>query len=213
MITIDQPNNSLLLEASILEQLPIADADISLYRQLDLGQPYDEILQELIDGTAWCQQEVTIYGKRHLQPRLSAWYGSKDLNYSYSGITVTPLRWNQTLLRLKSRIESLVSHSFNSVLLNYYRDQRDGMGMHSDDESDLGQQPVIASLSLGDERIFLLRHRHLKEINTLKLPLPSSSILLMNGNTQSFWKHGIAKEKHPCGPRINLTFRSIIINQ
>jgi alkylated DNA repair dioxygenase AlkB len=196
---------------SAIEHLPIADADISLYQQVDLGQSYDDLLLELINDTEWRQEEITLYGKTHWQPRLSAWYGGKEINYCYSGISMQPRPWSQTLLSLKARIESLVARSFNSVLLNYYRDHRDGMGMHSDDESELGKQPVIASLSLGEERTLLLRHKY--NSNTLKLPLPSGSLLVMKGSTQSFWKHGIMKQKQRCGPRVNLTFRTIFKKQ
>lgn len=203
-------NGCLLLEPSDMEKLPMADADISLFQQVELGHPYDELLHELIDNIAWRQEEVTIYGKAYLQPRLSAWYGDKELDYCYSGITMHPRPWSQTLLNLKARVESLAGQDFNSVLLNYYRDHRDGMGMHSDDESELGKQPVIVSLSLGEERTLVLRHKYRKDLNTVKLPLPPGSLLVMKGATQSYWKHGINKQKQPCGPRLNLTFRNII---
>ena len=206
-------NDLLAFEGSATEQLPIADADVSLYHQVDLGRCYDELLRELIDSTIWQQKEITLFGKAHQQPRLSAWYGDNESFYTYSGITLQPRPWNQTLLNLKARIESMVAHGFNSVLLNYYRDHRDSMGMHSDDESELGKRPVIASLSLGEERTLLLRHRYRKDLGTLKLPLPSGSLLVMKGDTQRHWKHGITKQNQPCGPRVNLTFRTIIANQ
>ena len=205
--------DSLPLQESGAEQLPIVDADLWLYQQVELGQSYGELLSELIDNTEWRQEEITLYGKTHLQPRLTAWYGGKESIYSYSGITMEPQPWNQTLLNLKTRIESLVGQHFNSVLLNYYRDHQDSMGMHSDDEPELGKQPVIASLSLGEERTLLLRHKYRKDLNTIKLPLTSGSLLVMKGSTQSYWKHGITNQKHPCGPRVNLTFRSIISRQ
>lgn len=193
-----------------MQHLSIVDADVVLYKNVSLGQSYDNLFSDLVDNTAWRQEKLTIYGKTHLQPRLSAWYGSKELVYSYSGITMIPRPWSQTLLDLKARIESLVSQEFNSVLLNYYRNHRDGMGMHSDDEPELGKQPVIASLSLGEERTLLLRHRYRNDLNTIKISLPSGSLMIMKGDMQSYWKHGIAKQKHPCGPRLNLTFRNII---
>ncbi len=202
-----------VFESSNIERLPIADADVLLYHQIELGQSYDQLLYELIDNTTWRQEEITLFGKAHRQPRLSAWYGNSDSVYTYSGISLRPRPWNQTLLNLKAGVESQLGRNFNSVLLNYYRDQRDSMGMHSDDESELGKQPVIASLSLGEERILLLRHRYRKELGTFKLPLPSGSLLVMKGDTQSHWKHGIAKQNHPCGPRVNLTFRTILKNQ
>ena len=202
-----------VFESSNIERLPLADADVLLYHQIELGQSYDQLLYELIDNTTWRQEEITLFGKAHRQPRLSAWYGNRDSVYTYSGISLRPRPWNQTLLTLKAGVESQLGRSFNSVLLNYYRDQRDSMGMHSDDESELGKQPVIASLSLGEERILLLRHRYRKKLGTFKLPLPSGSLLVMKGDTQSHWKHGIAKQNHPCGPRVNLTFRTILKNQ
>ena len=193
-------------------RLRAVNANVSLYPGVDLGQSYNELLCELIDDITWRQETVTIYGKSHLQPRLTAWYGDRESNYSYSGINMKPNPWTHRLLSLKKRIESLAQQEFNSVLLNYYRDQQDSMGMHSDDEPELGNQPVIASLSLGEERTFLLRHKTKKDLNTIKLPLPSGSLLIMKGKTQRYWKHGIAKERIPCGPRVNLTFRSIIDN-
>jgi alkylated DNA repair dioxygenase AlkB len=195
------------LAAFEVERLPLVDADLLLWRQVDLGRSYDSLLQTIIDDSAWRQEEITVYGKSYLQPRLSAWYG--DLAYSYSGIRLEPLCWTSTLLDLKLRVEALVEHEFNSVLLNYYRDQNDGMGMHSDDERELGPQPAIASLSLGEERSFLLKHKSRKDLKTVKLALPAGSLLLMQGETQRYWRHGINKQSKPCGPRINLTFRSI----
>jgi alkylated DNA repair dioxygenase AlkB len=106
-------------------------------------------------------------------------------------------------------MESIAEARFNSVLLNYYRDQRDSMGFHSDDEPELGDRPVIASLSLGEERTFVFKHRKVKTLKPVRLKLASGSLLLMKGETQSYWKHGIDKESRRCGPRVNLTFRSI----
>jgi alkylated DNA repair dioxygenase AlkB len=190
-----------------IERLPLIDADLQLWRQVNLGRSYDCLLQTLIDDTAWRQEEITVYGKPYLQPRLSAWYG--DLAYSYSGIRLEPLPWTPTLLNIKRQVEALVEHEFNSVLLNYYRDQNDGMGMHSDDEHELGPQPAIASLSLGEARSLLLKHKSRKDLKTVKLALAAGSLLLMQGETQRYWRHGINKQRQPCGPRVNLTFRSI----
>ena len=189
------------------ERLPLVDGDLLLWRQVDLGRPYHALLQTITDETPWRQEEITVYGKHYLQPRLSAWYG--DLAYSYSGIRLEPLPWTPTLLDIKRRVEKLVMHSFNSVLLNLYRDQQDSMGMHSDDERELGPEPAIASLSLGEERIFLLRHKSRKDLKTVKLALPAGSLLLMQGQTQQYWRHGINRERQVCAPRINLTFRTI----
>ena len=100
--------------------------------------------------------------------------------------------------------------SFNSVLLNYYRDNRDSMGFHSDDEPELGERPVIASVSLGEERTLVLKHQLNKLAKPVRLRLASGSVLLMKGETQRYWKHGVAKKTRACGPRINLTFRRIL---
>jgi alkylated DNA repair dioxygenase AlkB len=189
------------------ENLPMVDADVKFWRYVDLGEDSDHLLQRLIDDSAWRQEKITVYGKPYLQPRLSAWYG--DLGYSYSGIRLEPLPWTTTLLEIRRRVENLVEHEFNSVLLNYYRDQNDRMGMHSDDEAELGARPVIASLSLGETRTLLFRHRSRKDLKTLKLALPGASLLLMRGGTQKYWRHGINAERHACGPRINLTFRAV----
>ncbi len=209
ILTTTSPHKVLndLFENSGLQRLPIDDAEVLLQRGINLGSPYQQLLDALIETTPWCQQEIKIYGKNYLQPRLSAWYGNAE--YSYSGILLKPWPWTEILLELKHQVESIIDHQFNSVLLNYYRDQNDSMGMHSDDETELGKQPVIASLSLGEERCFLLRHKYRKDIGPVKLSLSSGSILVMKGDTQSHWKHGITKESKPCGPRVNLTFRAV----
>jgi alkylated DNA repair dioxygenase AlkB len=197
-----------LLSRGQAEALPLADADLLLWRQVELGCSYDRLLAQLIDETEWRQERITVYGKPYLQPRLSAWHGA--LSYSYSGIRLQPLPWTPTLQRLKQGVERLTQARFNSVLLNYYRDENDSMGMHSDDERELGRQPVIASLSLGETRDFILKHRFRKDLKTVKLPLDPGSLLLMRGETQANWRHGINKLRRPCGPRINLTFRRVI---
>jgi alkylated DNA repair dioxygenase AlkB len=196
-----------LLKQPDIEPIALPDADLLFFQPVELGSPYAKLLQTLIDKTDWRQEKITVYGKSYLQPRLSAWHG--DLSYSYSGIRLEPVPWTPILLDLKARVEALCEHEFNSVLLNYYRDQNDSMGMHSDDERELGPQPAIASLSLGDERTFLLKHKTRKDLKTVKLALPTGSLLLMRGDTQQNWRHGINKERNPCGPRINLTFRAI----
>ena len=197
-----------LISNTDFERLELPDADLLLWRQVDLGRPYESLLQELIDTTDWRQEQITVYGKPYLQPRLSAWHG--DLSYSYSGIRLEPRPWTPTLLDLKARVEALTDQAFNSVLLNYYRNHNDSMGMHSDDERELGRQPAIASLSLGEQRTFLLKHKSRKELKTVKLALQAGSLLLMRGNTQRHWRHGINRERKPCGHRLNLTFRTII---
>ncbi|MEP1596113.1 MAG: alpha-ketoglutarate-dependent dioxygenase AlkB, partial [Halieaceae bacterium] len=126
-----------------------------------------------------------------------------------SGIAHEPLEWTETLSALRLQMEILCQCKFNSVLLNYYRDHRDSMGLHADDEAELGREPVIASLSLGEQRSLYFKHKTRRELKTFNLPLPSGSVLVMRGPTQRFWKHGLRKLGKPCGPRVNLTFRYI----
>lgn len=193
---------------AILERIPLQDADVWYQPHLELGRTADAIMQELISTTPWRAENIVIWGKTYAQPRLTAWYGD-GLDYTYSGIHLVPLAWIPLLLDLKMRVEAVTRTSFNSVLLNYYRDHRDSMGFHSDDERELGDQPVIASLSLGEERTFILKHKKDKRLKPVRLKLASGSLLVMQGQTQRYWKHGIDKESQPCGARVNLTFRSI----
>jgi alkylated DNA repair dioxygenase AlkB len=188
-----------------LTPIPIRDGELAFLPQLALPWPNEEILRRLIDETAWRAETVVVYGKRHLQPRLSAWHGDKA--YRYSGLSLAPQPFTPLLARIREAAESVTGRPYNSVLLNYYRDGRDSMGMHSDDEPELGPAPAIASVSFGATRDFILRHKAGKE--TLKLPLTDGSLLFMAGRMQANWMHGINKTAKPLGPRINLTFRNI----
>ena len=202
--------SSLLEATDRLERIPIADGEVYYLSKLELGRDNHAVLDQLTADIPWRQESILVWGKMHLQPRLVAWYGDRGSDYTYSGITLTPLPWSDLLLEIKKRIETVTPASFNSVLLNYYRDNRDSMGFHSDDEPELGPRPVIASLSLGEERTFIMKHKLNKLVKPVRLKLASGSLLLMKGETQRYWSHGIAKESRPCGPRINLTFRQII---
>ena len=192
------------------EPIPMRDADVSYLDQLELAQPGAQMLRRLIAEIAWRSEEVVMWGRKLHQPRLTAWYGNAGARYAYSGIQLHPLPWMPLLLGIKSRVEDVAGSTFNSVLLNYYRDHHDSIGFHSDDEPELGEQPVIASLSLGEERVFILKHKRLKSVGPVHLRLASGSLLLMKGDTQRCWRHGILKESRSCGPRVNLTFRTII---
>lgn len=184
-------------------------ADLALYVTMGLADP-EGIMDQLVRETPWREEEITVFGRTHLQPRLVAWYGDADAHYTYSSIPHTPLPWTGLLLTLRRAVEDLCATRFNSVLLNYYRDGRDSMGLHADDEPELGERPVIASLSLGETRRFFFRHKHDRSQQGLALDLTHGSLLVMAGDTQSNWKHGINKVSRPCGPRVNLTFRQII---
>jgi alkylated DNA repair dioxygenase AlkB len=188
-----------------LVPLPIEDGALAMLAHMPLPGASAAVLAQLVAETPWRAETVVVYGKRHLQPRLSAWYG--EVGYRYSGLTLAPMPLTPLLATLRASVEHLTGHSYNSVLLNYYRDGKDSMGMHSDDEPELGPQPAIASLSLGATRTFILRHKANKR--TLKIDLTDGSLLLMSGDLQTHWLHGINKTAKPLGPRLNLTFRYI----
>ena len=189
--------------------LPVEDAELIYMESIDLLRKPNALMSTLIAETPWRAEEVVVWGKRFPQPRLIAWYGDEGSSYAYSGIALKPLPWTPVLLNIKQRVESLAYYQFNSVLLNYYRDNRDSMGMHSDDEPELGSKPTIASLSLGETRTLVFAHKFDRTASTFKLLLKSGSLLIMKGPTQQNWKHGINKESRRCGPRVNLTFRRI----
>jgi alkylated DNA repair dioxygenase AlkB len=185
------------------------DADVSFAPKIEISMDLAKVLRELIAETPWRAEKVTVWGKKFDQPRLIAWYGDDGRKYTYSGIEMDPNAWSPLLLMLKSVVEKVAGVSFNSALLNYYRNEQDSMGFHSDDEPELGPYPVIASLSLGEERTFVFKHKTSETLRPVKLRLTPGSLLLMKGGTQKNWKHGIQKEKAPCGPRVNITFRQI----
>jgi alkylated DNA repair dioxygenase AlkB len=161
-----------------------------------------------LDSTvSWKQEKMNMYGKEVLFPRLTAWYGDSDRPYSFSGITLTPLPWTDELLQIKRKIETKTSAIFNSVLLNKYRDGSDSISWHTDAEKELGQNPIIASVTFGGTRNFQLRHSNTGEKITLELS--HGSLLIMQGELQHFWQHQIPKTKKKVDPRINLTFRVI----
>lgn len=185
------------------------DAEIYYYATPKLKPDPLQMLDALVRGTQWRSERIVVWGKRHPQPRLTAWYGDEGKVYTYSGIRMTPLPWTELLLGLKGPVERLAAAEFNSVLLNYYRDQNDSMGFHSDNEPELGPRPTIASLSFGEVRTFVMKHRFLKNLPPLKMRLDSGSLLVMKGDTQRNWIHGVPKERGSCGARVNLTFRLI----
>lgn len=191
------------------EPIPMSDADVSMLHEIEMPVDYQTMLHKLIDQTIWRQEAVRVYGKEYQQPRLVALYGDAGMRYDYSGISLHPLPWNDLLREVKRRIEDCTEATFNAVFLNLYRDHNDSMGFHSDDEKELGREPTIASLTFGATRIFRMKHKFKNEIPVQKIPLTSGSVLLMKGKTQHFWKHGINKQTEPCGPRVNLTFRTI----
>lgn len=195
----------LFASSTALVPIPLADGELYYMERLPLPGAPDALLARLLAETAWRAESITVFGRQHPQPRLTAWHG--DRSYTYSGLTLQPEPWTPLLLEIRRVVEDVSGRAFNSVLLNYYRDGRDSMGMHSDDEPELGPEPAIASVSLGEVRPFVLRHKRSGE--QLQLPLASGSLLLMAGKMQHCWVHGIKKSTRPLGPRLNLTFRKL----
>jgi alkylated DNA repair dioxygenase AlkB len=187
-------------------RLELPDADVRLWPGV-FGRPEADALQAALrTSIRWQQEEILIFGRRQLVPRLVAWYGDPGTAYTYSGTQHQPLPWTAELAATRARVQDVTGHVFNSVLLNLYRDGRDGMGWHADDEPELGRDPVIASLSLGCTRLFKLRHRrHRNQMCTI--PLEHGDLLLMAGTTQHNYVHAVPKTARPMGERINLTLR------
>jgi alkylated DNA repair dioxygenase AlkB len=189
-------------------RLDLPDADVVLHEHFfDLADSV-RLYSELITSTAWRQQTIRFYGREQPIPRLTAWHGDTGRSYTYSGITMDAADWTPTLLEIKQAIESVCEEAFNSVLLNQYRGGRDSVAWHSDDELELGPNPIIGSVSLGATRWFSLRHKERREL-TDKIELTDGSLLVMKGPTQRFWQHQVPKTTRPVDPRINLTFRRI----
>ena len=184
------------------------DAEVLLYSQLFSEIEAEELFDELRRDVSWKQEKIKLYGKENDLPRLTAWYGEPNKTYSYSGITVESCAWTPTLRKIKKRIERVSNVTFNSVLLNRYRNGSDGLSWHADDEPELGNHPVIGSVSLGEARPFQMKHKTDKK-QKQKILLASGSYLLMKGPTQHHWLHQIPKSKRPMNERINLTFRNV----
>lgn len=167
----------------------------------------DKYLHRLISDIKWKQESMKMYGKEIPFPRLTSWYGDNDKPYSFSGIKLQPNPWSPGLLKIKSDIEPKAEVSFNSVLLNRYRNGSDSISWHTDAEKELGTNPVIASVNFGAERKFQLKHKETNE--RIDILLKHGSLLIMQGELQHFWKHQIPKSKKVNQERVNLTFRVI----
>lgn len=160
----------------------------------------------------WQEKNIKVQGQYHRQPRLTAWFG--DFPYTYSGLTLQPFEWSPLLNVLRERIFEKTGLTFNSMLANLYRNEKDSVDWHSDDEVSLGNKPTICSLSFGETRNFEMRKKpgqgeDYSFSETIKIPLPSGSLLVMSGASQQDWQHRVPKEYHSRSPRINLTFRNI----
>ncbi len=198
----------LFSEINKTKKLPLPGANITYYPSFISSEKASEYFQELLEETPWQQDDIKVFGKVYKQPRLTALFGDKEKSYTYSGITMHPKPFTPLLLEIKTLVEATSNSSFTTVLLNLYRDGDDSNGWHSDDEKELGENPVIASVSLGVKRIFHLRHKKDEKIR-YSIALNHGSLLLMQDETQHNWQHQLPKSKKIHDPRINLTFRVI----
>ena len=199
-----------LFDGQVTEKIMLPDADIFYWPDFFDHRSAWQWYEGLVDQTNWRLETITIYGKRHKIPRLSCWMADEGLDYSYSNMTMQPELWSKQILVIKLELERKLKLSFNSVLINYYRDGQDSNGWHADDEIELGVNPIIASMSLGGSRDFHLKHKTNKQLK-YSITLEHGSLLLMQGTTQAYWQHQVPKRVN-AEPRINLTFRTIYKN-
>ena len=184
----------------------------------DLGIVIDypsALYYALLTTLPWQSDIVTLFGKTHVTTRQIVWMGDSDASYQYSGHTRQAIAWTDSVFHVKHHVEQQllkigIHANFNSCLLNYYPSGDEGMGYHADDEKELGDQPIIASLSLGATRKFVFKHK--KTQDKIELYLESGQLIVMHGDTQEYWKHTITKTKTVNEGRISLTFRQMALN-
>ena len=198
---------SLFPDAFNSENLLPEGGEVFYFGKILNEEEADEYFRKLMETINWKNDEVMIFGKKIVTNRKTAWYGYDNFEYTYSKMTKKANIFTPELLKLKELVQHKTGIEFNSVLLNLYHSGEEGMGWHSDAEAELGRNPPIASLSLGAERKFVLKHKNSKE--KISLNLDNGSLLLMKGETQKNWLHSLPKSKKVKAPRINLTFRSI----
>jgi alkylated DNA repair dioxygenase AlkB len=185
----------------------LQDAEIEYYPDFFASAIANDLFFKLQNEIPWQQDDITVFGKTHPQPRLTALFGNEGKPYGYSNIIMKPHAWSPLIMFIKNEIEKICFENFTTVLLNNYRTGQDSNGWHADNEKELGRNPIIASVSFGAERVFQLKHNKLELKQNIILH--HGSLLLMSGTTQHFWKHQIPKTKKEISPRINLTFRII----
>ena len=194
---------------SSLQALPVDGGGLRYAEAFLPPAEADACLASLLHEVPWKQSEIRLYGRLVREPRLGCWMGDPGAVYRYSGTVFRPEPWIAPVRALKQAVEAATGHAFNSVLLNLYRDGRDAMGWHSDDEPELGPAPVIASVSLGGVRRFLLRERR-PGARSLGIALAHGSLLVMDGDLQRRYRHAVPRTAKPVAARVNLTFRRIL---
>jgi alkylated DNA repair dioxygenase AlkB len=198
-----------LFEQKEPRQLLAKDGDVLYFGSMLTSARADAWLESLLDDPNWAHDELVMFGKKITTARKVIWYGDAGQSYHYSGATKQAQPWSALMLEIKDWVEQQTGECFNSCLLNLYHHGDEGMGWHSDDEAELGPEPVIAALSLGAERRMRFRHKSTKE--TTAVDLEHGSLLVMRGKTQACWQHCITKTKKVSTPRVSLTFRQMRI--
>ena len=186
----------------------LGDSEIQYVANAFTAREADRLFQSLLDAIPWRTATLTIAGQKRPLPRLQCWMADQTRSYSYSGLKLSPHPWNPDVLRIKARLEQLCEHSFNSVLLNYYRGGSDSVSWHADDETELGPNPIVASVSLGAERTLEFKPKFNLTTPKKQIVLGSGSILIMGKTIQNNWLHQIPKISGTIDPRISLTFRN-----
>lgn len=195
--------------SNLCSRIDLPDADILHYAALYSRSEADRLFHQLRREVDWRQEHISLYGQPRPVPRLTAWHGEPGTTYTYSGIRHEAALWLPVLLEIRERIERVSSATFNSVLLNLYRDGADSVAWHADDEPELGRNPVIGSVSFGASRTFQMKHQKHRGLKQ-SIALDHGSFLLMQGATQHHWIHQVPKSRGVSGERINLTFRRVL---
>ncbi|MEM7542791.1 MAG: alpha-ketoglutarate-dependent dioxygenase AlkB [Pseudomonadota bacterium] len=195
--------------AATRQRLAAADAEFDFFANAFSAAEADRYLACLLRQTPWRQDQILIHGKRIPLPRLQAWYSDDAIPLSYSGMHIEALPLSVDLNQITRRVEELCETKFNGVLVTLYRDGNDSVGWHSDDEAEFGSDPIIASVSFGATRDFVIKHRRDATLAPIKWPLTHGSLLLMGSGSQLHWTHHLPKRKRVTEPRINLTLRQV----
>lgn len=183
----------------------LPDTDLMLVDNFIAKEEADCYYNTFLNHTQWREYQMEIFDKTVTAPRMIAWYEDKD----NAGADQDGPDWTPELLAIRKKVEQETGLAFNAVLLNLYRNGKDGVAWHSDHTDKSGPDPIIASVSFGETRMFRLRHKFRKDIGQVEIPLHHGSFLLMAGTTNSFWQHQVPKTARDILPRINLTFRRV----
>lgn len=191
------------------QAIDLPDAELDFYPQAFSKVEADRYFETLLSATPWRHDQILIHGKRIPLPRLQAWYADDDVALNYSGMRIGPLAMTPNINAIRNRVRELTDLSFNGALVTLYRDGNDSVGWHSDDEAEFGIDPIIGSVSFGETRDFILKHRQRRELPSVKCALTHGSLLVMGQGSQTQWAHHLPKRKRITRARINLTLRSV----